>query len=750
MKINEPVTNNEVKMKDGDFVVSTTDLKGRITSVNRTFVEISGFREDEVLGQSHNIVRHPHMPPEAFGDLWGTVKKDKPWTGLVKNRCKNGDFYWVVANVTPIRESGKTIGYMSVRTKPSEDQIRAAEALYAQVREGKAKLVQDGLVSRIKNHLASSVKYQFGAFALLISGVALVLELTVLPHPDGHINWSTVLATLGGVSLFGVYFYRRICTAMKRAVSTLQQIAEGRFDDWVEIRGHDEFSWLTENLKTVQIRAGYSQYETNLANVEINRITQALDNVQACVMITDPFCNVIYQNDSFKRFLQSNQAHIRTVISEFSVDSLTGKDSRLFSAIPGAGTLFEKQLEKAVDVELQVGEFYFRVHSTPIVDSHGVTHGAVMEWSDCYQERVTEINVKRVLSAVLNGDLSQRIDASDTTGFVNTLCQSFNELIELCNVVIGETQVSMNAMAQGDLTRKIDGNFQGTFGQLKADVNASIDKLTEIMEKINSSSQVVAAGAKEIAGGNHDLSLRTERQASNLEETASSMTELTSTVRANASNANDASSLATQANAHAEDGGKVVADAIQAMEAITESISRISSIIGVIDEIAFQTNLLALNASVEAARAGEQGRGFAVVASEVRNLAGRSAVAAREIKELIDDSVGKVEDGASLVNRSGDTLSAIRKSIREVSELIGGIAVASGEQSSGLEIINSSVNQMDEMTQQNAALVEEAAAASERIGNEAAQLNQLVTFFKLRTAANHHVGDTDTLMKLAS
>jgi len=260
------------------------------------------------------------------------------------------------------------------------------------------------------------------------------------------------------------------------------------------------------------------------------------------------------------------------------------------------------------------------------------------------------------------------------------------------------------------------------------------------MDEINNSATSVLSSSHEIAQGNTDLSQRTEQQASSLEETASSMEEMTSTVRQNADNARQANQLAAGTREQAEQGGKVVSQAVTAMTGITESSNKIAAIIGVIDEIAFQTNLLALNAAVEAARAGEQGRGFAVVASEVRNLAGRSATAAKEIKELIEDSVVKVEQGSKLVDASGQTLEEIMTSVKKVSDIIAEIAAASMEQSEGIEQVNKAISQMDEMTQQNAALVEEAAAASESMGEQAGNLNEMVGFFKTGNSAVSHSG----------
>jgi methyl-accepting chemotaxis protein len=292
-------------------------------------------------------------------------------------------------------------------------------------------------------------------------------------------------------------------------------------------------------------------------------------------------------------------------------------------------------------------------------------------------------------------------------------------------------------MSHGDLTKTIDSNYQGSFGQLKNDANSTISKLTEVMGEINNNANSVLNGAHEIAQGNANLSQRTEEQASSLEETASSMEEMTSTVRMNADNAKQADQLASSARELAEKGGEVVSNAVDAMSEITASSKKIADIIGVIDEIAFQTNLLALNAAVEAARAGEQGRGFAVVASEGRNLAGRSATAAKEIKGLIGDSVTKVEEGSKLVDESGKTLEGIMTSVKKVSDIIAEIAAAGEEQSDGIEQVNKAINQMDEMTQQNATLVEEAAAASEAMGEQARNLNELVGFFTTDGSSNN-------------
>jgi methyl-accepting chemotaxis protein len=286
-------------------------------------------------------------------------------------------------------------------------------------------------------------------------------------------------------------------------------------------------------------------------------------------------------------------------------------------------------------------------------------------------------------------------------------------------------------VARGDLTQKITVSSMDETGQLMQALKDMNDSLVKIVSEVRSGTDTIATASGQIASGNHDLSSRTEEQASSLEETASSMEELTGTVQQNAENARQANNLSIAASEVAAKGGAVVSQVVDTMGSINESARKIVDIIGVIDGIAFQTNILALNAAVEAARAGEQGRGFAVVATEVRTLAQRSAGAAKEIKSLIDDSVEKVDAGAKLVDQAGATMQEIVASVTRVTDIIGEITAASQEQSSGIEQINQAITQMDQVTQQNAALVEEAAAASEAMQDQAASLARAVSVFRL-------------------
>jgi methyl-accepting chemotaxis protein len=290
-------------------------------------------------------------------------------------------------------------------------------------------------------------------------------------------------------------------------------------------------------------------------------------------------------------------------------------------------------------------------------------------------------------------------------------------------------------VAGGDLTRDIEVTSNCETGQLMQALKDMTANLQALVSQVRAGTDTIATASSEIASGNQDLSSRTEQQASSLEETASSMEELTSTVKQNADNARQANQLAQSASGIAVKGGDVVGQVVDTMSSINESSRKIVDIISVIDGIAFQTNILALNAAVEAARAGEQGRGFAVVASEVRNLAQRSAAAAKDIKALISDSVEKVENGSRLVNEAGGTMNEIVASITRVTDIMSEITAASVEQSSGIEQVNTAIVQMDQVTQQNAALVEQAAAAAESMQDQAAKLSEVVSVFKLLATA---------------
>jgi aerotaxis receptor len=526
MRTNTPVTQNEYVMEDGKTIVSSTDLQGNINYANPYFIEVSGFTEEELMGAPQNIVRHPDMPVEAFADLWATIKDGMPWTGLVKNRCKNGDYYWVLANVTPVIEQGKPVGYLSVRTKPTREQVRAADELYRQFKAGNPRRlrivngrgVSTGVWARLAGLTRMSLGTQIGMACALLGGTLALLAACLLGMGDAGINqargWLGGLAALAmlGMAVFGRSLYLHVALPLVEATKAARMMAGGDLTATIEVRRDDEVGRLLAALR-----------QTNL-----------------------------------------------------------------------------------------------NLHS-----------------------------------------------------------------------IIG-------------------------------DVRANFDEISQ------------ATG--EIANGNLDLSGRTESQASSLQQTAASMEQLTSTVQQSATNVASANDLADHAKQVAAQGGSIVSQVVSTMGDISASSNKILDIIGLIDGIAFQTNILALNAAVEAARAGEQGRGFAVVASEVRGLAQRSATAAKEIKTLIDMSISKVQAGTLLTNSAGVTMGEVIESVSKVSAVMGEISNSTREQSTGIGQVNEAVIQIDDITQQNAALVEEAAAAAGNLAQQTRCVSQAMAVFKLQNA----------------
>ncbi|MEA9565207.1 methyl-accepting chemotaxis protein [Xanthomonas sp. WHRI 8932A] len=338
--------------------------------------------------------------------------------------------------------------------------------------------------------------------------------------------------------------------------------------------------------------------------------------------------------------------------------------------------------------------------------------------------------IKQLAQSAANGDFSARGDAERFQYDFRVMVESLNTLMSTADGNLQSLSGLLQSIAAGDLTARMSGEFRGVFAQMRDDANATATQLAEIVGSIKTSAISIKGAASEIAAGNQDLSQRTEQQAANLEETAASMEELTSTVKQNAEGARQANQLAIGAASVAVQGGEVVGKVVQTMSGIEASSKKIADIISVIDGIAFQTNILALNAAVEAARAGEQGRGFAVVASEVRTLAQRSSGAAKEIKDLIDDSVHRVAEGSALVHTAGKTMSEVVASVQRVTDIMGEISAASQEQSAGIEQVNQTITQMDETTQQNAALVEEATAAARALEEQAMGLTEAVAVFK--------------------
>ena len=732
MKINMPVTNNEVILKKGTILVSRTDLMGRITYVNDAFVETSGFTRDELIGAEHNIVRHPDMPAAAYEDLWITLKKLRPWQGVVKNRCKNGDHYWVEANAMPIFKNGKVYEYLSVRHPPKRDLVPAIELLYKKINAGEAKVRPSGLAAMFKSisEIAIWKKNAFVVTAFLLPIILLMYRL-FLTQEYGLLAGVSLLTLMA--SALSINMTKVISQTLETAITVCYRLSGGVFANKVDLNREDQLGDFLRGLYCIEVKLGLDLADYKQGLSESKRITQALDNVQSGVMVANKNLEIIYLNDSVKKMFKAAESDIRKHLPAFTTDKLMGSCIDIYHKNPALQRGVLDKLQDAYKSELIIASRYMNVIASPVNGENGERIGYVAEWQDRTHEVLIEQEIDQLVQGVKAGDLSARIKLNDKQGFTKALSVGINELTDVIESVFSDVNRVMENMAEGDLTTAITNEYQGVYAECKNNINSTLAKLSEFIIQIRDAADFIDSSSQEMASGNNNLSHRAEQQAASLEETAASMEELASTVKNNAQNTVQATEVVTSASQLAQKGGGVVKSAIAAMQEINESSNKIAEIIGVIDEIAFQTNLLALNASVEAARAGEQGRGFSVVATEVRNLAQRSATAAQQSNELIQNSVQKVRAGTAFVNETGVALTEIVESVAKVGDIVAHIASASSEQSSGIEQVNQAVAQMDDITQQNAALAEQAAAGSIAMSEQSTNMTQLLSFFRVNS-----------------
>jgi len=495
-----------------------------------------------------------------------------------------------------------------------------------------------------------------------------------------------------------------------------EDIAEDRLDTVLTIHNpHDEIGQLAARLRHMQQRLR-ERIEAERAVARDNtRARQALDSAQTGVMVLDGDGRIGFLN-------QALLTELRLVHEDCSGQPAATLHPAFATVMP---TL---QGGQRASREIEHVGIRYQLVITPIVE-HDHLLGAAVEWRSRALETTVENEVAALVDAAARGELHGRIAVEGKQGFVKTLALSINHLLDTFQSNLSGVQGLLSALAQGDLRVRMQGDFHGVFARLRDDANATVIQLTDIVARIQQASLAINAAAGEIVAGNHDLSDRTERQAAHLEETASSMEELSATVRQNADSAQQANLLAIRAAEVAARGGESVAQVVTTMADIALSSRRIGEITGVIDGIAFQTNILALNAAVEAARAGEQGRSFAVVASEVRLLAQRSADAARQIKQLIEASVEKVDAGTRQVDSAGATMGEIVGSVQRVTAIMARISAASQQQTVGIEQVSQTLLQMDGSTQQNAALVEEASASARALERQATVLGDAVDAF---------------------
>jgi methyl-accepting chemotaxis protein len=642
-------------------------------------------------------------------------KDDKFYQGLEREMVELQN----VLRESPLNEQQK---------KKIAEKIKVYQKSFSKIQDGISKIDDvvetfrqsaDAVAPVIKELRAQSQR-------MLADNAKALVEATDAVHQRFLIIIIAVALTVTLVLWFSA---RGIVRGVSRAVEIGSNVAQGDLSNVIVSNTNDEVGTLLKTLDRMQQQLKESIERDRRITVEALRIQTALDNVSTSVLVLDKDYRIIYRNQSAHDMLEHAEQSIQEEIPEFSTVALMdGTVDDLHCESVFSREMLD-ELKDTHRTRIILGGYTFDVTTNAVVNSDGERVGTAMEWDDVTDQVRVEQEIDSVVSSVSAGDFDQLISMKDKQGFFLSLGAGINELTNAVSDSIAEMEQVLGSLADGNLSHRIGGGKQGAFSRLAGCTNITISRLDEIVTEIREVAGHVAIMSNEISSGNENMSHRTEAQASSLEETASTMEEFTGTIKQNASSAQEANQLAENAKGLAEKGGVVVTEAIGAMQEITAASDKISNIIGVINDIAFQTNLLALNASVEAARAGEQGRGFAVVATEVRNLAGRSAQAAKEIKDLIHNSRAKVEFGTELVNQSGENLKEIVFAAQKVNDIVSEIAAASREQSVGVEQVNHAITDMDGVTQQNAALAEETSAVSHSLADQAAKLKQAVDFF---------------------
>lgn len=532
-----------------------------------------------------------------------------------------------------------------------------------------------------------------------------------------------------------------------KVVSVVTAYGQGDFEPLMD-RLPGKKAQITEAIDGVRerLRGAAEATAAQLATAAYNaRIKSALDNVSANVMIADNDLNIIYMNRTVSEMLSRAEADIRKQLPNFDAGRLMGANIDVFHKNPAHQRHLLANLTGVHKAELNLGGRRFALDVVPVFNDANERLGSAVQWTDRTEEHRAEQEVSQLVQAAAAGDFSKRVEESGKEGFFLRLAKDLNSLVDTADRGLRDVSRMLGALAQGDLTQRIEADYQGTFGQLKDFSNETAQSLSRMLGQIRDAADTINTAAGEIASGNAELSARTEQQASSLEETASSMEELTSTVKLNAENARQANSLAANASEVATQGGTVVQKVVSTMSSINESARKIADIIGVIDGIAFQTNILALNAAVEAARAGEQGRGFAVVADEVRNLAQKTQQATEEIQSMIQqlqqgtrdvvkvmqDSQDRTDDSVRHARQAAEALESITQAVSVINDMNTQIASAAEEQSAVAEDINRNVSNIGQVANQVAGGADEASQASAELTRLAEQQRRLVNQFKV-------------------
>ncbi len=667
-------------------IVSESDKKGDIISINDKFMEVSKYSQSELIGHPHSTTRHPDMPKETFKQMWATIGRGEMFRGVIKNRAKDGEPYYVDAVIAPILgDNGKPMKYLGVRYDITvmETERQAARALLGAI-DSSYGMIEFDLGGHVLQANDNFLKFMGYSRA---EAVGQHHRLFVDPGEAAGAAYQQFWADL---------------KAGKTQKSIYKRVGKGGKAVWLQAVYSPVIDEMGRVMKVVKIATDVTAEQ---------RVKFAMENLPVAVTVSDVNGELMRATpqavDLLKLFAGPG----------FDIDKFYGnKLTSLFKNPDDAARLSHAVISgEVIDMDIQGRKL--RLRAQPVLDSYGETVGRITHWLDRTDEVAAEFGIDNMVMAATQGEFGGRLDLNSKTGFLRKISEGMNTLLDTCEQGLSDVARALTAVAEGDLTQRITRDYQGLFGKVKDSVNTSSENLARVIGEVRGAADALTGAANQVSATAQSLSQAASEQAASVEETTSQIDVMSASITQNSDNARVTDGMATKTTKEASEGGAAVSQTVVAMK-------KIAAKIGIVDDIAYQTNLLALNAAIEAARAGEHGKGFAVVAAEVRKLAERSQEAAKEIGELAGNSVTTAE-------RAGKLLDEIVPSIQKTSELVQEIAAASSEQSESVTQIGGAMGQLSKATQQNASASEELAATSEELSGQAEQLQQSVAFFNL-------------------